>query len=90
MVIKGQEDPNTFGLLPVISYDFREMGQSATVFFDEGSTVSLITKKLADELFLDGTPKLTSIFTAYEQSAQAVLWIYHDLSLQDQFGTNIR
>ena len=65
MVIKTtSDDPNQYGLLPMISYDFREMSQSTTVFFDEGSNVSLITKKLADELFLEGKLKLTTILKA--------------------------
>ena len=73
MVIKTtQEDPNTFGLLPMISYDFREMGQSTTIFFGEGSNVLLITKTLADELFLEGRSKLTSIMKACDRSAQAI------------------
>ena len=70
----------------MISYDFREMGQSTTVFFDKGSNVSLITKKLANELFLEGRSKLTSIMKACDQVAQAIPWIHNDILLQDWRG----
>ena len=40
----------------------------------------------ADELFLEGRSKLTSIMKACDQTAQAIPQIHHDIALQDRYG----
>ena len=59
-----QDDPEQYGLLPMIHYVFKEVNQGTTVFMDEGSNTSLITTKLANALFLKGKVKLTTVLKA--------------------------
>ena len=56
-----EEDPEQFGLLPMIHHVFKEVNQGTTVFMDEGSNTLLITTKLANALYLKGKVQLTTI-----------------------------
>ena len=66
-----QDDPEQFGLLPMIHYVFKEVNQGTTVFMDKGSNTLLITTKLANALFLKGKIKLTPVLKASDRTTQA-------------------
>ena len=59
-----QDDPEQFGLLPMIHYVFKEVNQGTSVFMDKGSNTSLITTKLANALYLKGKVQLTTVLMA--------------------------
>ena len=66
-----QDDPEQFGLLPMIHYVFKEVNQGTTVFMDEGSNTSLITIKLANALFIKGKVKRSTVLKACDKTAQS-------------------
>ena len=74
------------GLLPVIIYNFKEPKKTTTILFNEGSTVSLIQKSLANSLFLEGFPLMTSLYRACEQDVQPALCTHYDVLMRDRSG----
>ena len=84
---RPQNNPDEYGLLPMIHYTFEDVNQGTIVFMDEGSNTSLITTKLANSLFLQGKKKLTNVIKACEKSGKPQTMIHHDIELVDQYGT---
>ena len=72
-----EEDPEQFGLLPMIHHVFKEVNQGTTVFMDKGSNTSLITTKLANALYLKGKVQLTTVLKVCYKTTQAESCIHH-------------
>ena len=84
-MIKGQ-DLTMAGLLPVMLYHFKQEMKTTTLLFDQGSTVSLIKKSLASDLFLEGFPLMTSLYRACDKYAPPAPCIHYDVLLKDRSG----
>merc|ERR1711873_258324 len=81
-----EDDPEQFGVLPMIHHVFKEVNQGTTIFMDEGSNTSLITSKLANALYLEGKVKLTTVLKACDKVSQAISHIHHEVELEDRQG----
>ena len=78
-----EEDPEQFGLLPMIHHIFKEVNQGMIIFMDKGSNTSLITTKLANALYLKGKVQLTTVLKACDKTTQAESCIHHEVTFQD-------
>ena len=81
-----EDDPEQFGLLPMIHHVFKEVNQGTTVFVDEGSNILVITTKLANALYLKGKVQLTTVLKVCDWTTQTESRIHHEVTLQDQNG----
>ena len=65
----------------MIHYIFKDVNQGTTIFLDKGSNTSLITKKLANALYLKGKVQLTTVLKACDKATQAESCIHHVVTL---------
>merc|ERR1712240_621141 len=80
----NKEDPEQFGLLPLIHFIFKEVNQGTTIFMDESKNTLLITSKLANALYLKGKVQCTTVLKACDKDTQAKFCIHHEVILQDR------